>query len=548
MIANSFTRTEAKDIRGRTLLLLIAAGFLVLLERGSYEIFDKLLHRLPDRDLGPPLILRLFEMTHILFFSLLAVSSLTTMLSALFLDEETRFLLGCPLRLRSVWSARFFSGATRASWFVILADLPLLFAYGRIQGAPLWYFPAAALLLVLYLVPPVSLGAAGAMLVVRYVPARRAKETLSLIALFGVVAAVMGMRFMEPERFLNPRAILSGSAEFLAEISRPAAPYLPAADFAQALTILARGSTHHLYPHVAGLFFWAGGVFAAASILANRIYLLGIRQTLGTVLAPPPFLFRWFKDAMRRLHRPETAEVIIKDVTLFWRDPQQWSQLVVLGALVIIYVFNFRQIRGEFPSLVLRDVIAFLNVGMAGFVLVAVANRFVFSSISLEGRAFWLIRTSPVSLFRIVWAKGVVAFLPLLLLAEALTLLTYYAIGVSGTMVLVAGGAVALMTLAVTSLGLGLGMLSPHFDAKDPAEIGMSPAGLLFIAAGLVYVCSFLVILATPLYVRYFRLLLPVAVRPDDFWIPLAAAAVLHLVVVILPFRAGLVKLGRTVV
>ena len=193
MMANSFTRTDAKDLRGRILLLTIGLGFVALLERGSEWMFRKVLYGLPVPELGPPLLLRLFEMTHLLFFTLLAISSLSTMLSALYLDEETRFLLGCPVRLRTVWLARFFSGALRSSWFVLLADLPVLFAFGRVQGAPVWFPLAAAAFLVVYLLPPVSLGAAGAMLVVRYVPARRAKETLSLLALFGVVFVVAGV-------------------------------------------------------------------------------------------------------------------------------------------------------------------------------------------------------------------------------------------------------------------------------------------------------------------------------------------------------------------
>ena len=45
----------------------------------------------------------------------------------------------------------------------------------------------------------------------------------------------------------------------------------------------------------------------------------------------------------------------------------------------------------------LRSLISFLNIGTAGFVLSALGLRFTFPAVSLEGRAWWIARTAPVT-------------------------------------------------------------------------------------------------------------------------------------------------------
>jgi len=38
---------------------------------------------------------------------------------------------------------------------------------------------------------------------------------------------------------------------------------------------------------------------------------------------------------------PQTRALIIKDIKTFLRDTTQWSQLFLLAALVVVYLYNF---------------------------------------------------------------------------------------------------------------------------------------------------------------------------------------------------------------
>src|SRR5690606_7819267 len=117
---------------------------------------------------------------------------------------------------------------------------------------------------------------------------------------------------------------------------------------------------------------------------------------------------------------PARREFVLKDLRVFFRDSTQWSQLVLLAVLVLVYVFNIRMLplfSGERSSLFMVTLVSFLNLGLAGFVLAAVAARFVFPAVSLEGRQLWLLRSTPLDLRGVLWSKYWVGSLPLLVLA-----------------------------------------------------------------------------------------------------------------------------------
>ena len=92
--------------------------------------------------------------------------------------------------------------------------------------------------------------------------------------------------------------------------------------------------------------------------------------------------------------------------------------------LLVVYLFNIRALplfSGERVPFFLVTVVVFLNLGLAGFVLSAIAARFIFPAVSLEGRQMWLLHSSPLDLRALLWSKYWVGTLPLLLLAVFIT-------------------------------------------------------------------------------------------------------------------------------
>ena len=233
--------------------------------------------------------------------------------------------------------------------------------------------------------------------------------------------------------------------------------------------------------------------------------------------------------------------MLVKDIKIFIRDPSQWSQIFVLIAMVIVYVFNIVNLPRD--NLVLMGVVSLLNIGLVGFVLAGLISRFVFSSTSIEGRAFWAIYTAPVDLGKFMTSKFWMFFPPLLFIAEFLVGTSNYLMHVDAYVMRASIAAVFLITLGLVSMGVGMGAMYPLFNHENVSEISTGTGGILFIITSLMYVGAVVVLAARPLYVHYNRVFLFKDVGGVEVPICYGLIVFLTCVVAYIPMRRGIRKL-----
>ena len=164
-----------------------------------------------------------------------------------------------------------------------------------------------------------------------------------------------------------------------------------------------------------------------------------------------------------------------------------WNQLAYL-ALIVVYVYNFSvlPIGGAVGTFYLQNIIAFFNLALAGFVMAAIAVRFVFPALSLEGKTFWVLKSAPVPLRRLWWSKFWVGLLPLLVLGELLVCITNHFLNVSAFMMVLSAATLFFLTFGIVALGLAVGVAYPNFTAEHSAKIatGFEVRVPLFCAIG----------------------------------------------------------------
>ena len=193
--------------------------------------------------------------------------------------------------------------------------------------------------------------------------------------------------------------------------------------------------------------------------------------------------------------------LLIKDTKIFLRDVSQWSQLLLLLALVLVYLYNFRVLdleRIPYMSGVLKNVYAFVNLGMAGLVMSTVAVRFVFPAVSTEGGAFWIIRSAPIPLRDFLWSKFWTGLVPVLVLTEGLTIAANELLGIDPFLKVVAAAAVVFMSLALVGLATGLGARYPRFGADNANQIAGSFGGVAFMVLAVLFVLVTIALLGWP--------------------------------------------------
>jgi ABC-2 type transport system permease protein len=193
-------------------------------------------------------------------------------------------------------------------------------------------------------------------------------------------------------------------------------------------------------------------------------------------------------------------------------------------------------------SFFLINAVSFLNLGLAGFVVAAIAARFVFPAMSLEGRMMWLLRSSPLDVKTLFWAKYWVGTLPLLLVALPLIVITNVVLKASNFVLVLTTVTMVGVTFALTALALGFGALYPNYETENVAEIPTSFGGLLFMMSAVTYLAGVVLMEAWPVY-----LFLAARFRPDAPEVGLlplvvggAGVAALTGAAVMLPLWAGI--------
>src|SRR6266480_1722453 len=244
--------------------------------------------------------------------------------------------------------------------------------------------------------------------------------------------------------------------------------------------------------------------------------------------------FRNLLDFIAVLRTPTSpylpSERVNQAIMGFLRDTTQWSQLILLAVLVLVYLFNIKTLplhRGEAVGFFYVTLVSFLNLGLAGFVLAAIAARFIFPAVSLEGRHMWLLRSSPLDLRALLWSKYWVGTIPLLVLALLLTGLTNVLLQVRPFMMVMELVTICGLTFAIAALALGFGALYPQFETENAAQIPTSFGGLVFMMATVALLGAVIFVLwqAVYQYVRSVFLGQPVVVDAGMIaWFAVAAA------------------------
>lgn len=488
-------------------------------------------------EIGALLAGKLLGLVLIGFFSILLLSNVITALSSFFLARDLDLLVSAPVDWLNLYMAKLIETAVNSSWMVILMAIPMFTAYGVVYGGG-WAYPLIVLATFIpFLIIPAVIGSALTLTLVNVFPARRTKDILSVIAVLTAGGIVLLFRVVRPERLARPEGFRS-LVDFIAVLRGPTSPWLPSEWVQGGLMSWLEFRPDPLPYYL--LWTTALASIVLGAMLHRALYFKGYTKAQESGE-------RWARsNAAGRAGRALLAplgvlrrELVLKEVRLFFRDTTQWSQLILLAVLVVVYVFNIKYLplRGEGVTFFLVNVVPFLNLVLAGFVLASVAARFIFPGVSLEGRTMWLLRSSPMPMRDLLWSKFWVGTLPLLALAVGIVGVTNLMLQVSTFMFWVSTATVVFMTLGIAGLAVGFGTAYPQFETENAAQIPTSFGGLLFMMASIALIGAVVMLEARPVYAYLSAMAFGTEPEPTQMWIGFGAAVALCLAATLIPLR-----------
>lgn len=536
---NIFRFGRRKDWLWAMGVLVLGLVFVML----DHFFFTKLIAAIQEKleFLAPFMLQQLIHTLFLSFFGLLALSSMSSAISGFYMSREIPLLSTSPISPAAFILQRFTLVFFQSSWMILIFGAPPFFAYAGRLGLGWDFIAGWAPVFFLLVIIPVILGSTMGMLLMKLLPASRVNQAVSFISLAVAAMVVMLFRMSRPERLFMD-VPTEEVMDFVKAMTVPESPFMPTSWATGAVVSLStEGFSTAYWDNV--MILLAATVFTA--ILFYIVFRLFYRRSLAGVGEGQARKERKETTSVERFlgrFHPVTGSYLTKDILLFVRDPSRWTQLFLLAALVALYVYN----AYSFPmgGMFYRNLVAFLNLAISGFVLSALCVRFVFPSVSLEGQALWITLSSPVSMKRFFMAKYLFAALPLCLVSLILSATTNLVMGVRGPMMFLCSAASLAMALALTGLSLGMGAMYPKFDFENEAQIPASPGGVASMILSLGYIGFMVVFLAAPVYRLFAHRMGLKALTSGDAVFGLIGAGLLSVLVAVLPMGMALKKVG----
>jgi ABC-2 type transport system permease protein len=443
---------------------------------------------------------------------MLMFSSAIILYGSLYRGDEVKRLLTLPVRPERIVLHKFEEAVFFSGWGLVLLGSPMLLAHGLVFHAPWYYYLLLFPFILTFVCVPATLGAIVCLLVVRLLPAAR----VHAMALFAVVGLMAGCYLAWQALAYDNRDVMSftwfhdvlARLEFaeqrllpswwlssgLLEATHPARSRPGAPAWQESLLFLGVLCSNTLVLH------WLLRWIAATSFRTSYSQLQGIvparrRHHTAPIDRLVVALCQPLPSAIRHM--------IVKDLRIFRRDPVQWSQFAIFSGLLVLYFLNIR--RFDYSGVMEQwvTVMSFLNVAVVGLLLSTFTTRFIFPSISLEGRRFWILGTSPIARDSIVWGKFWFALAGAWPPSVLLVVISDFALGVVGRSPFIVAMhqlECAVLCIGLSALAVGIGARLPNLRETSPARIASGFGGTLNLVVSTLYILSVMLVSAVPTF------------------------------------------------
>jgi ABC-2 type transport system permease protein len=519
--------------------LAITAGIGAAFLYGDFVLFRRLFGAVAEIERASPffalgLLRNLIALVFLIAVVILFSSAMTAAIGAFFADLDLDTFHAAPMSKTRLVLARWFKTFAQSATVVYVFIVPMFVAFARQYHAPASLYPVVLVNLAILLAIPVTAGALVIIVLVRFFPVAHVHQVVATIAMLVLTVFVLALRMSRPERLFS-EVTTDELRTVLRAVELPSIDRYPGTALADLMISTANGQPPTANPTPKKIVLTFAILFAAFVLIARRVYFAAFvraRESLApAALGAGPITH--LVDRILAPLSPPTRAMAGKEVRTLTRDVAQWSQLFLMAALLFLYLYNIRllPLGGDARA----TIVAYANVGMAGFVVAAICLRFAYPSVSSEGRAFWMLQSAPVSYRRLLLVKVFVYGAPLTILSLILTAFANVLLDANATVWTFTLLGASMLGVTLVTLGVGLGALAPNFAAENPLQVGLSLGGFGYMAVSLAYVGGMMLLMARPV-VQYLSWRL-FGVAPDALItvIPVVTAVTLSAALCVFP-------------
>jgi len=474
--ARAICNHAAQALNDAPLRISASAILIAVIWLGIYAMFYTVFHQLRRTPLEATVAIPLvFNFFFAAMLVLLTFSNAIIAYAALFQKNESAYLLTSPLIPLDLVTLKYLESLLISSWALVLLGIPLMLSLaGQVESQSFYWLFLAFFLA--FIPIPGAVGMLGAWAVARYFPRRVLSTVVGVAAVLIALLAVWGIRSMQ----FKDAGIEVWLRSFQDRMGFVQSALLPNAWVGAGIDYALNGHFHeaamYLCVTLANALFlsWLAVMFVAKNFdtafdRASSERGAGFRVACPASGGIAGLAFFYLPPPLRL--------IAAKDLRTFLRDPLQWSQLVILFGLLVLYLSNMPTLRTQLAGQGWFLLIPFLNLCAISLILATFTCRFVFPLVSLEGRKLWLIALLPVPPGRILVAKF--AFAMTVTLLVALTAMAFAVVALElGLVWTVIHLAVTIaICFGLCGFAVGIGARLPMFGESNAARIANGIGG-----------------------------------------------------------------------
>ncbi len=438
---------------------------------------------------------KLLTMVFLTMFTMLILSSLISTLNIFFLSKDLNLLFSSPLKSGKIFLWKGLEVTANSSLMVIFFASPVIFSYIYFFSPSNLNYPIAIFHFILFLITGVLIGIILGFIIPGFISIKKLQPALSVVSILIISFVVIFLRLLQPEKFGNPE-IIDNVLEYIKSLSIPIFKFFPFEWLSKSLIALSRndysGFLNYLLSTLTLLFILFIILWTVQRKFYFKLFDKINRGSFGGKLSKKKLGFI----------KGDYGILLKKEVKTFFRTPEQWSQLLVIGAIMVVFIMNMKII--PLPTGQVRNIIAYMNIGMAAFIVTGLNSRFTFTSIPMENPGITHIFASPFNRIKILKFKMVFYLIPMLIIAFALFFTGEISLDLDRATILSG----ILYLFPVVSV---LTLLAFHFSLQLEGSKQLSPQhlittreGISFMLWSLVYIAMSLIFMIRPLYVYFF--------------------------------------------
>ena len=432
-------------------------------------------------------------------FSLIVImASMIASIGNLYSAKDLTLLLTLPITKSEILRARFISIIIESSWTILLFLLPILFAIGSVLNLPFSFYLSAITAVILLTSIASSLGLIISCSAVNILGPKACIELIIVVMSMILIYSMTFSKSASPEISMSNDSIEGMISYFSNDFSLKLSPN----------SFCSRAISSFWDKNLSGnnlliLFSLSLFCFSIATICFNHFstYTPKEKKARKKFNSKTYRRLRKLFPLSRRLNyffNSPLLAFISKEAKTLFRDLSQSTQFLLLIFITFVYLLNFHQLKQK-PNLEPENLqwwfalLAISNITLSSCVLTAIATRFVFPSISMEGRSFTLLRSAPITLYSLMLYKFTTWFIPFCAIALTIQVAGIFAIDANYTTLIYTLFIGLNLSVGLVSTAIGTGARYARFDWESPSQVAAGFGSLVLMLKLLAVVTIYII-------------------------------------------------------